>query len=145
MFSLYLSSSAAAPRHRQSQNIPVVLDRLDDEAERRADAVDVLAHDLLHNSRLSCIVQAPCLVSSQSLRARSGAPTTSGSASPCPSDVLFVKSTALLLFVAVLPSGSWCCWSCRLNFAASWIRQPPPLPPCPPCSSSICAPRPFFS
>jgi hypothetical protein len=58
------------------------------------------------------------------------APTASKSASPCPSDALFVKSTALLLLVAVLPSGDHLvraplgCWPCRVNFAA---MSTPPL------------------
>ena len=48
----------------------------------------------------------------------SRAPTTSESSSPCPLDVLFAESTALLLFVTVLPGGGCCCWWCRVNFAA---------------------------
>ena len=48
-----------------SPYIPVVLDRLDDESERRADTVDILVHDLLHNGRLSRVVQTPDAVSPQ--------------------------------------------------------------------------------
>lgn len=39
--------------------IPIIIYRLDNEAKRRADAVDVLIHDLLHDSRLARIVQPP--------------------------------------------------------------------------------------
>ncbi len=46
--------------------IPVVVNRLDDEAERWTDSIDILLHDPLDNRRLSRIVQASVPVSSTS-------------------------------------------------------------------------------
>lgn len=37
---------------------PLIVNRLDDEAEGRADSIDVLAHNLLHDGGLAGIVQA---------------------------------------------------------------------------------------
>lgn len=43
--------------------IPIVLNRLDDKTECRTDAVYIFVHDLLHYSRLSCIVKTTDAVS----------------------------------------------------------------------------------
>lgn len=40
------------------ENLLLELDRLDDEAQRRAHAVDILAHDLFHYGSLSGIVES---------------------------------------------------------------------------------------
>lgn len=41
-----------------SKLIPFIVYGLDNEAQSWADCVDILAHDLLHDSSLACIVQA---------------------------------------------------------------------------------------
>lgn len=46
--------------------IPVIVNRLDDEAERWTDSIDILLHDPLDNRRLSRIVQASVSVNSNS-------------------------------------------------------------------------------
>lgn len=43
--------------------IPIVVNRLDDEPKRWADAVDVLIHNLLYDGRLARIVETPGTVS----------------------------------------------------------------------------------
>lgn len=53
-----LESDRLAPS-RYCLCLPLVVDSLDDETERRADGVDILSHNLFDNCRLSCIVQAP--------------------------------------------------------------------------------------
>lgn len=45
--------------------IPVILDCLDNKSQSWADAVHVFVHDLLHNRRLSRIVETPAEVSLQ--------------------------------------------------------------------------------
>jgi hypothetical protein len=45
--------------------LPLVFNSLDDKAERRADAIHILVHDLLDDGRLSRIIQPP---SQQSVR-----------------------------------------------------------------------------
>ena len=42
--------------------LPLNVDGLDNETQRRADRVNVLIHDPLHNSRLARIVKAPVRV-----------------------------------------------------------------------------------
>lgn len=68
MFSLYLRDIVSRrPFGHSSQrrgkekrlDLPLVVNGLDNESQRRADRVDVLAHDLLDNRRLPSIVQAP--------------------------------------------------------------------------------------
>lgn len=44
-------------------DLPIVFNRLDDKAQCRADAVNVLVHDLFHYRCLPCIVQSPYAVS----------------------------------------------------------------------------------
>ena len=39
-------------------NVPLVINSLDNKAQRRTDGIDVLAHDLLDDRRLSGIIQA---------------------------------------------------------------------------------------
>lgn len=60
MFNLYLMSvSLFAPATRcAAHHSPVKLDSLDDKAERRADAVDVFAHNSLDNCGLARIIQS---------------------------------------------------------------------------------------
>ena len=62
MFSLYLRCQHFLSLNWICRHIPVVLYRLDDEAQCWADTVHVLVHDLLHNGCLSCIVQATSTV-----------------------------------------------------------------------------------
>lgn len=38
--------------------LPLVVNRLDDEAERRADFIDILVHNLPDDGSLACVVQA---------------------------------------------------------------------------------------
>jgi hypothetical protein len=58
-----------------------------------ADAVDILVHDLLHDSRLSRVVQTPNAVSLNTREHAFGARTASGCASPCPSNAPFAILT----------------------------------------------------
>jgi hypothetical protein len=61
MLSLYLESSQNRRRAGGQEGrrcLPVVVDGLDDEAEGGAHGVDVLAHDLLDDGGLACIVEA---------------------------------------------------------------------------------------
>jgi hypothetical protein len=73
--------------------IPIVFYCLDDEAECRADAVHVFIHNLLHDGRLSCIVQSP-MRSALLQQTSSRTHTASIFAFPCLSNVLFAVSTA---------------------------------------------------
>lgn len=56
MFSLYLASSVVE-LVREEADLPLVVDSLDDEAQCWTDGVHVLAHDLLDNCSLACIVE----------------------------------------------------------------------------------------
>lgn len=65
MFSLYLMVVGLVPLpflhpgvhlRPQSTDSPLIIYRLDDEAEGRADGVDILAHDLLDDGCLARIV-----------------------------------------------------------------------------------------
>lgn len=62
MLSLYLGNRSESLEHRREVRgdlgSPIVVDRLDVEAESGADRVDVFAHDLLDDGRLSRIVEA---------------------------------------------------------------------------------------
>lgn len=71
MLSLYLRDMASALDLRTWGHncVPFIVYRLDDKAQGRADGVDVLAHDPLHDCGLARIVQSPgrtCLVSRSS-------------------------------------------------------------------------------
>lgn len=64
MFNLYLLWLVlVCQSSKQSSYVPAVVDGLYYETKRWTDAVDIFIHDLLHDSRLSCIVQAPCMQS----------------------------------------------------------------------------------
>lgn len=43
---------------REVWTLPVIVDRLDNETQRRADAVHIFIHDLLDNRRLTGVVEA---------------------------------------------------------------------------------------
>lgn len=69
---------------------PLVVNRLDDEPQRRRHRVDVFIHDLLHDCRLSRIVKPTVFVAGQpvdvhSSRVIAARLTASGSAFPYPS------------------------------------------------------------
>lgn len=64
-FVSFLTSSANPTLASQSSHLrlPFILDRLDDEAQRGTDFVDIFIHNLLHNSSFPSIVKAPSPVS----------------------------------------------------------------------------------
>ncbi len=67
MLSLYLESSQNRERAGGERRLPVVVDGLDDEAEGGAHGVDILAHDLLDDGGLACIVEAAASCQPRSL------------------------------------------------------------------------------
>jgi len=54
----------------QCRDIPLIVNGLNDESQRRADRCDVFVHYLLDNSRLACIVQATVTLQRSSPRLR---------------------------------------------------------------------------
>lgn len=65
--------------------LPLVVNRLDDEAQRRAHCVDIFSHNLLDNRRLSRIVESTAIRQTLVLFFQIGSIlTASESASPCP-------------------------------------------------------------
>lgn len=65
MFSLYLPFVSTTYHFGSSHNSPIVLNRLNYKTEGRADGIDILVHDLLHDRGLSCIIKT-ALVSQRS-------------------------------------------------------------------------------
>lgn len=59
IFSLYLHRRLARILHAEIHHSPVVVYRLDNEAQRRAYCADVFVENILYNRRLSGIVQSP--------------------------------------------------------------------------------------
>jgi hypothetical protein len=59
MLSLYLRLSVLLGMPERLEDLPIIVDGLDDEPQGRADRVDILAHDLLDDCGLSRVVQAP--------------------------------------------------------------------------------------
>lgn len=80
---------------------PFVVNGLDNEAQRRAHCIDIFAHNLLDNRRLSCIIKppGPCPCQHMGRWRRSGGFTASESASPCPSVAPFVELPTFCLLV----------------------------------------------
>lgn len=61
MFSLYLGKIVSGCRCLSLEiagNLPLIVDGLDDEAQRRAHSIHVFPHDFLDDGRLSSVIQA---------------------------------------------------------------------------------------
>jgi len=96
IFSLYLSPGlVVASETCRFSILPLVVDGLDDEAQRGTDGVDILAHDPLDNGGLAGIVETPGdATSGYNLANGAARLTASGSEAPCPSTWLSEESRA---------------------------------------------------